>query len=268
MKGKVGKGLIAVVALVAAVAAIDEDTAEEALDLIEVEYEPLAAVFDPEQAMQPGAPLVHDNAPGNVCAQVAFEFGEVDKAFSRVAYVREDVFETQPVKQGMLEARGKYRLFMDSDNSVPIDYFDKFLPYFSQGYDVVIGSIEVAGAKIEEHAAWYRRLLGHWAKLLIRFMAIWEIHDTQRGFKIFSEKAAREVFPLQTLTRWGFDIEILVISKNLGFRIKELPVTWNNPAGSKVTLGAYFTTLRDLLIVKKNLIFGKYNARKTASKNI
>ena len=172
------------------------------------------------------------------------------------------------VKQGMLSARGKYRLFMDSDNSVPVDYFDKFLPYFSQGYDVVIGSIEVAGAKIEEHAAWYRRLLGHWAKLLIRFMAIWEIHDTQRGFKIFSEKAAREVFPLQTLTRWGFDIEILVISKNLGFRIKELPVTWNNPAGSKVTLGAYFTTLRDLLIVKKNLIFGKYNARKTASKNI
>jgi len=172
------------------------------------------------------------------------------------------------VKQGMLEASGKYRLFMDSDNSVPIDYFDKFLPYFSQGYDVVIGSIEVAGAKIEEHAAWYRRLLGHWAKLLIRFMAIWEIHDTQRGFKIFSEKAAREVFPLQTLTRWGFDIEILVISKNLGFRIKELPVTWNNPSGSKVTLGAYFTTLRDLLVVKKNLIFGKYNARKTVSKNI
>ena len=172
------------------------------------------------------------------------------------------------VRQGMLEARGKYRLFMDSDNSVPVDYFDEFLPYFSQGYDVVIGSIEVAGAKIEEHAAWYRRLLGHWAKLLIRVLAIWEIHDTQRGFKVFSEKAAREVFPLQTLTRWGFDIEILVISKNLGFRIKELPVTWNNPAGSKVTLGAYFTTLRDLLIVKQNLIFGKYNARKTATKNI
>ena len=172
------------------------------------------------------------------------------------------------VRQGMLATKGKFRLFMDSDNSVPVDYFDEFLPYFSQGYDVVIGSIEVAGAKIEEHAAWYRRLLGHWAKLLIRLLAIWEIHDTQRGFKVFSEKSAKEVFPLQTLTRWGFDIEILVISKNLGFRIKELPVVWNNPAGSKVTLGAYFTTLRDLLVVKKNLIFGKYNARKTATKNI
>ena len=49
---------------VAAVAAIDEDTAEEALDLIEVEYEPLPAVFDPEEAMRPGAPLLHDKARG------------------------------------------------------------------------------------------------------------------------------------------------------------------------------------------------------------
>src|SRR3989338_1965651 len=111
------------------------------------------------------------------------------------------------VKQGMLSARGKYRLFMDSDNSVPVDYFDKFLPYFSQGYDVVIGSIEVAGAKIEEHAAWYRRFVGHWAKLLIRMLAIWEIHDTQRGFKCFTAKSAEQVFPKQTITRWGFDIE-------------------------------------------------------------
>lgn len=172
------------------------------------------------------------------------------------------------VRQGMLEARGKYRLFMDADNSVPIDYFDEFLPYFSQGYDVVIGSIEVAGAKVEEHAAWYRRMLGHWAKLLIRVLAIWEIHDTQRGFKVFSAQAAQDVFSLQTLTRWGFDIEILVIAKRLDYRIKELPVVWNNPAGSKVTLGAYFTTFRDLLIVKKNLILGKYNAKKGESKNI
>lgn len=172
------------------------------------------------------------------------------------------------VRQGMLEARGKFRLFMDSDNSVPVDYFDEFLPYFSQRYDVVIGSIEVAGAKVEEHAAWYRRFLGHWAKLLIRVLAIWEIHDTQRGFKVFSAKAAQDVFALQTLTRWGFDIEILVIAKSLEYRIKELPVVWKNPSGSKVSLGAYFTTLRDLLVVKKNLILGKYNAPKTASKNI
>lgn len=162
------------------------------------------------------------------------------------------------VKEGMLHAKGNYRLFMDADNSVPVDYFDTFLPYFSQGYDVVIGSIEIAGAKIEEHAAWYRRALGHWAKLLIRALAIWEIHDTQRGFKVFSARAAEDIFPAQTLNRWGFDIEILVIAKTRGYRIKEVPVVWTNAGDSKVGLDAYITTLKDLLVVRKNMIMGKY----------
>jgi len=165
------------------------------------------------------------------------------------------------VRQGMLHASGKYRLFTDADNSVPIEYFDEFLPYFKEGYDVVIGSIEVEGAKINEVAAWYRRFLGHWAKLLIRFLAIWDIHDTQRGFKVFSEKAAKDIFPLQTLTGWGFDIEVLVIAKRLGYKIKELPVVWSNPGESKVTLKAYITTLRDLLTVRKNILFGRYKSR-------
>ena len=88
---------------VAAVAAVDEDTAEDALDLISVEYEPLPAVFDPVQAMADGAPLLHEGSEGNVSAQTAFEFGEVDEAFAGAAHIREDEFQTQPVKQGMLE---------------------------------------------------------------------------------------------------------------------------------------------------------------------
>ncbi|MEK7520168.1 MAG: dolichyl-phosphate beta-glucosyltransferase [Patescibacteria group bacterium] len=170
------------------------------------------------------------------------------------------------VRQGMREARGQYRLFMDADNSVSIEYMDTFVPYFSQGYDVVIGSIEIAGAKIEEHAAWYRRALGHYAKLLIRALAIWEIHDTQRGFKMFSARAAQEVFALQTLTGWGFDIEILVISKKLGYKIKELPVVWNNMGESKVKLSAYITTLKDLFMVRWNMMMGKYR-RKQVTKS-
>jgi len=88
---------------VAAVAAIDEDVAEEALELIRVEYELLPAVFDPEEAMRPGAPQLHDHAPNNISAQSAFHFGDVDKGLAASDYVREDLFETQPVKHGMLE---------------------------------------------------------------------------------------------------------------------------------------------------------------------
>jgi 4-hydroxybenzoyl-CoA reductase alpha subunit len=77
---------------VAAVAAEDEETALEALELIEVEYEVLPAVFDPLEAMQEGAPRIHDHAENNVNIQVPIEVGDVDRAFERAYYVREDRF--------------------------------------------------------------------------------------------------------------------------------------------------------------------------------
>lgn len=163
------------------------------------------------------------------------------------------------VRQGMLEAKGELRLFMDDDNSTSIDQLVNFLPHIEQGYDVVIGSIEVSGAKINEQAQWYRRFMGHISKLLIRLVAgLWQIKDTQRGFKLFTARAAEQIFPKVSITRWGFDFEVLAIAKRHGFKIKEVPVIWNNPSGSRVRLSSYFSTLKDLARVRWGLWTGKY----------
>jgi 4-hydroxybenzoyl-CoA reductase alpha subunit len=77
---------------VAAVAAIDEDTAEEALDLIEVEYEPLPAVFEQLEAIKEGAPLIHEHAERNINVTRHIEWGDVDEAFRAADYIREDWF--------------------------------------------------------------------------------------------------------------------------------------------------------------------------------
>ena len=172
------------------------------------------------------------------------------------------------VKQGMLEAKGDYRLFMDADNSTTIDHLDKFLPFVSprlarqERYDIVIGSIEIKGAEIREEAAWYRRLLGKYSKYIIRIISgLWGIHDTQRGFKLFTDEAAEKIFPRQTIMRWGFDIEILVIARKIGFKIKELPVDWKNPGESKVSLISYVKTFQELLKIKWNLVSNRYKTR-------
>ncbi|MEK7082404.1 MAG: dolichyl-phosphate beta-glucosyltransferase [Patescibacteria group bacterium] len=171
------------------------------------------------------------------------------------------------VRQGMLQARGEVRMFSDADNSVSPDHLDKFLPMLCtdekgpQGecFDAVIGSIEVPGAEIQEHAQWYRRMLGKFAKYVIRAISgLYEIHDSQRGFKVFSRRAAETVFARQTLTGWGFDFEILLIAKIHGFRIREVPVRWVNPPDSKVGIGAYAATFWELLEVKWNQIKGMY----------
>ncbi|MDO8691783.1 MAG: xanthine dehydrogenase family protein molybdopterin-binding subunit, partial [Dehalococcoidia bacterium] len=87
---------------VAAVAAVDEDTAQEALDLIRVEYEPLPAVFDFLEAMKPGAPQVHD-VERNIAKTLQEHFGDVDQAFPGAFYERTDVFVTQALVNGTLE---------------------------------------------------------------------------------------------------------------------------------------------------------------------
>jgi len=162
-------------------------------------------------------------------------------------------------KQGILEAQGEYRLFMDADNSTKVDHLDLFWPEFKHGYDIVIGSIEVKGAKIEEKSAWYRRWLGKISKYIIRLVAgLWEIHDTQRGFKCFTRKVAELIFPKQTLMRWGFDFEILALAKRMGFRIKEVAVDWHNPEETRVKLSSYVRTFIELLKIKWNFITDKY----------
>lgn len=96
---------------VAAVAAIDEDVAEEALDLIKVDYEELPAVFDPFEAMKEGAPQIHDHVKNNISAEQHLGFGDVEKGFQESDHVREDEFRTQAIKHGFLEPHASVGLW-------------------------------------------------------------------------------------------------------------------------------------------------------------
>jgi 4-hydroxybenzoyl-CoA reductase subunit alpha len=91
---------------VAAVAAVDEETAERALALIEVEYEELSAVFDPDEALSPGAPVIHPENPryaGNVNTRVEWHFGDVEQGFAEADLVREQRFVGNRTYQSPLE---------------------------------------------------------------------------------------------------------------------------------------------------------------------
>jgi 4-hydroxybenzoyl-CoA reductase alpha subunit len=88
---------------VAGVAAVDEDTAEEAANLIKVDYEELPGVFDPEDAMKDGAPKIHDYVKNNISVEYHWNFGDVEKAFAESHLVREDRFRTARATHGYLE---------------------------------------------------------------------------------------------------------------------------------------------------------------------
>lgn len=98
---------------VAAAAAVDEETAREALDLIRVDYEELPAVFDPFEAMQKGAPKVHD-VDRNVGMEVNWTVGDVEAGFAEADHVREDVFSTHGQAHATLETHAALASFEPS----------------------------------------------------------------------------------------------------------------------------------------------------------
>ncbi len=164
------------------------------------------------------------------------------------------------VKTGMLKASGDFRLFTDADNSTTIDHVEKMMPFFNQGYEVVIGSIAIKGAKVASGSEpFWRRLFGKMGNLFIQIMAVPGISDTQRGFKIVTAKAAQDIFPRIRMERFSFDIEMLLLARKLGYKIKEVPINWNNDmSGSKVKLNTYFNVLMDTVKIRWNSIIGKY----------
>ncbi len=165
------------------------------------------------------------------------------------------------VRQGMLAAKGTLRLFMDADNSTSIDHVDKMVPYFKEGYDVVIGSRDIKGSRLVPPQPLLKRKLGDLGNLVIQ-LVLWEflrgMWDTQCGFKCFSEEAAEGVFKLAKIDRWGFDFEALALAKKLGYKIKEIPVSWVNDPYSHVKLTSYIRTFWDLVRVRWWLWRNKY----------
>lgn len=165
------------------------------------------------------------------------------------------------VRQGMLEARGEYRLFMDADQSTSIDHVEKIWPLFKKSYHIVIGSRDSKDAEGATQAVkqpFYRILIGNVGNLLIQIVAVSGIWDTQAGFKAFSKKAVDDIFPRLRINRWGFDIEILAIAKRLNYKIGIIPIFWRNDENSKVSFTSYLNTFRELFIIRWNLWRNKY----------
>jgi len=138
------------------------------------------------------------------------------------------------VRKGMLEGRGEYLFICDADLAMPIEEVNKFLPPTLSDYDVAIASREAAGA-IRYNEPWYRHLMGRVFNLLVRLLAVPGIQDTQCGFKCLRREAARDIFTIQKIDGWAFDVEILHIARRRGYRIVEVPIRWYYGEGSRVS---------------------------------
>ena len=200
--------------------------------------------------------IVVDNNSKDATKEIAQRFTSIIKNL-RVIECRTQG-KGAAVKKGMLDATGQIRLFTDADNSTSVDQFLKMQHFFREGYDVVIGSRDVKGARLEPPQPWYRVLLGNLGNIFIQIMLLKGIKDTQCGFKAFTERAAAKIFPLVSVASWGFDVEALSLAKIFGYKIKEAPVVWVNSIESKVKPTAYIQFLLEVVRIKMRIMTGYY----------
>lgn len=170
------------------------------------------------------------------------------------------------VIEGVNRSQGKIVLFTDLDQATPIDQLHNLYPWFSKGYEVVIGSRN----SYRRGAPVLRLAMARGFIFLRNLILDLGIKDTQCGFKAFTHEAAMKIFNrlqvfknLQkvkgsTVTA-GFDVEILYIAKFLKYKIKEIPVEWFYQDTRNVNpLKDSVYGLIDLLKIKLNSLSGVY----------
>jgi dolichyl-phosphate beta-glucosyltransferase len=167
------------------------------------------------------------------------------------------------IKTGIEHSNGEYIFFADADNSTPIQEFEKFYSSLKDN-KVVIGSRYILGSNVVVKQRPYRVILSRCGNMLIRFFLLDGIRDTQCGFKAFQHEAAREIFRRMKMDRFGFDVEIILITRLLNYSVKEIPVSWLNSSDSRVRpIRDALRTFKELIYIKLNLWSGRYQIEKT-----
>jgi dolichyl-phosphate beta-glucosyltransferase len=204
--------------------------------------------------------VVDDGSPDNT-AEVAHNYA-LQVPNLKVIDNGENHGKGYVVRQGLLAAQGKYRLFLDADGSTSITHLDSFLPQMESGYDVVIGSRKIEGSFIQVHQPRHREIMGEGGNWLIRIvLGLWSYPDTQCGFKMMNAESAEQVASRMVVDRFGFDFEQIILSIKLGFTVKQMPVRWMNEEGSTVKLtgpNGFIQVLIDLFKTKWRLVTGAY----------
>ncbi|HRD01561.1 MAG TPA: glycosyltransferase family 2 protein [Candidatus Saccharicenans sp.] len=155
------------------------------------------------------------------------------------------------VKEGVLQANGELILVTDADLSTPIEELEKFWPLAAEHYDLIIGSRALPASDIKKRQSWLRETMGKFFNLLVRWLVLPDFKDTQCGFKLFRKEASREIFARIKTTGFAFDVEVLLLARQLGYKIAEVPVVWINSPDSRVRLlGSSVKMLFELLRIR------------------
>ncbi|KAI9458433.1 glycosyltransferase family 2 protein [Lactarius psammicola] len=213
--------------------------------------------------------LIVDDGSSDGTAAAVLKLAAKDhpNADIRVVQLERNLGKGGTVRHGMLHARGRRLLMADADGAsrfadveLLLGALDALTPADSDAPAVAIGSrAHLVKTEAVVKRSVLRNFLMYGLHTVLRIAGVGHVRDTQCGFKLFSRAAARALFPRQHLATWIFDVELLLLAKTLRIPVVEVPVTWHEVAGSKLSVVRdSLQMLRDLLILRANQLLGRW----------
>ena len=164
------------------------------------------------------------------------------------------------VRTGIVNSQGERVLFADADGATPIAELTRLEAALAAGADVAIGSRGLQSAETVVRARQYRHIIGRAFHLMVRWLAVRGIADTQCGFKLFRGVVAHDLFSRMRMNGFSFDVELLLMAQRQGYRIVEVPINWTHQPGSRISLVRDSLRMaRDLFIIRAKAARGDYD---------
>lgn len=212
--------------------------------------------------------IVVDDGSRDNTANLVQEFAQRDSII-RLIENRENRGKGYSVASGMLHARGEILIFSDADLAAPIEELPELLRALSNGADIAIGSRWLKTELQTQRQSVSRQFLGRIFNRLLRLVLNLQFKDTQCGFKVFTRRAARTIFPLQRIERWGFDPEVLFLANQFGFRVDEVPVRWADKPGTRIQpVADGLRMFQEMVRIRYYALIGKYDGASATSQHM
>lgn len=201
--------------------------------------------------------IVVDDGSRDATAEVARR--ELQGVAHRVLVLPENRGKGAAVREGVLQAGGRWVLICDADMSTPIGDHE-VLAAEARNYDIdmVIGSRAVSSSDVRRRQARTRETMGKMFNAVVRITMGLRFRDTQCGFKLFDRDRLLPVFRMLVVDGFAWDVELLFVCSKLGIEVREVGVTWRNDPSSRVGL------LRDPLVMLIDLARVRWRFRRGA----
>ena len=149
--------------------------------------------------------------------------------------IKEAIGKGGALKEGFKIAKGDLIGFVDADNSTKPEDFEDLIRNIGK-YDCIIASRYIKGAVVKPKQSITRIIASRVFNFLVRFLFNIKIYDTQCGAKLFKKEVIKNVLPKLDITKWAFDVDLLLKIKKSDYKIKEFSTKWEDSLGSTLKM--------------------------------